>query len=198
MPLQREDAETVRDSILAVSGKLDRRMGGPGFRLFQYTVVNVAAYQPLDTYGPETWRRAIYRQAARSISDDLLSSFDCPECSQREARRASTTTALQALAMLNGKFVVQQAGFFAERVASETSAQAAIAGDVSGPAAGTEPASGVARRTQSDAEVARAFELALGRPPNRDELAGARTLVAESGLPSLCLALFNANEFLYY
>ena len=173
MPLRRMEAEAVRDAILATSGKLDRRMGGPSFQLFKYNVVNVAIYEPLESYGPETWRRAIYQQAARSIHDDLLSTFDCPESSQRAARRESTTTALQALSLLNGPFLVQQAGFFADRVRAES---------------GTQPAS----------QVARAFRLAFGRPPDAFECKAALKLVSERGLPTLCRALFNANEFLYY
>src|SRR5579859_4192892 len=71
MPLQRMEAEELRDSILATSGKLDRRMGGPGFRLFKYSELNVATYEPLETFGPETWRRSVYRASARAIRDDL-------------------------------------------------------------------------------------------------------------------------------
>src|SRR5206468_4188176 len=78
MPLRRLEGEAVRDSILAVSGNLDRRMHGPGFRLFKYRVVNVAIYEPLDEHGPETWRRGVYQQAARAIRENLLASFDCP------------------------------------------------------------------------------------------------------------------------
>ena len=62
-------------------------MGGPSFPLFKYRVVNVAIYEPLENYGPETWRRSVYQQAARGIRDDLLGAFDCPESSQRAPRR---------------------------------------------------------------------------------------------------------------
>jgi mono/diheme cytochrome c family protein len=173
MPLRRMEAEAVRDAILAVSGKLDRRMGGPSYPLFKYRVVNVAIYEPLEEYGPETWRRTVYRQAARAIRDDLLGSLDCPDSSQRSPRRPSTTTALQALSLLNGPFVNQQAAFFAARVQAEA-----------GPA--------------RPAQIARAFRLAFGRPPSADEAAGAADLAGKHGLTALCRALLNANEFLYF
>jgi hypothetical protein len=173
MPLRRLEAEVVRDAILAVSGNLDRRMSGPGYRLFKYHVVNVGIYEPLEDQGPPTWRRGVYQQAARAVRDNLLASFDCPECAQRAPRRDVTTTPLQALSLLNGPFAVRQAEAFARRLERE---------------AGTRP----------EAQVDRAFRLAFGRPPADSERAAARELVAHRGLAALCRALFNANEFLYY
>lgn len=173
MPLRRMEAEAVRDEILATSGKLDRRMGGPGFRLFKYSELNVANYDPLDRYGPETWRRSIYRVSARAIRDDLLENFDCPECAQRAPKRETTTTTLQALSLLNGKFLVEQAYFFASRLRAD--AGSALA-----------------------AQVDRAFQLAFGRLPNLSEKKAALSLATKHGTPNLCRALMNANEFLYY
>ncbi len=173
MPLRRLEAEAVRDAILAVSGKLDRGMGGPGFRLFKYRVVNVAIYEPLDEHGPETWRRAVYRQSARAIRENLLANFDCPECAQQAPRREVTTTPLQALSLLNGPFTLQQAGFFAARLEREAGADAA-------------------------AQVERAFRLAFGRSPSDRERGAAVALVRGRGLAALCRVLLNANEFLYY
>ena len=173
MPLRRMEGEAVRDAVLAVSGKLDRKMGGPGYQLFKYRVVNVAIYEPLEEFGPDTWRRGVYRQAARAIRDDLLGSLDCPESSQRTPRRESTTTALQALSLLNGSFINQQAGFLAERIRKD---------------AGEAPA----------AQVNRGFRLAFGRAPSAAEGAAGLELVRKHGLGALCRALLNANEFLYY
>jgi hypothetical protein len=173
MPLQRMEAEAVRDAILAVSGQLDRRQGGPGFRLFKYRIVNVAIYEPLDDYGPETWRRSVYQQAARGQRDDLLGNFDCPECAQRTPRRDVTTTPLQALSLLNGRFVQQQANAFAARVRREAG-------------------------TSATAQVERAFRLAFGRPPSSREQHAAESIIMQLSLPALCRALLNANEFLYY
>jgi len=173
MPLRRMEAEAIRDAILATSGKLNRQMGGPSFQLFKYRTVNVAIYEPLEQYGPETWRRSVYQQTARAIQDDLLGSFDCPESSQRAPRRANTTTALQALSLLNGPFMTQQAAFFAERVRREV---------------GEAP----------EKQVNRAFLLAFGRAPRAPEKEAALELVKAQNLQALCRALLNANEFLYY
>lgn len=173
MPLQRGEAEAIRDAVLQTSGKLDLKMGGPSFQLFKYRTVNVAIYAPLEQYGPETWRRSIYQQAARGIREELLGAFDCPESAQRSPRRPSTTTALQALSLFNGPFITQQAGFFAERVTRE---------------AGPTPA----------AQVERAFRIAFGRVPTPAEAKAASGLVAAQDLTALCRALLNANEFLYY
>ncbi len=118
-PARRLEAEAVRDSILAVSGKLNRTMGGPGFRLYDYTVDNVATYAFRASFGPETYRRAVYHQSARSVKDDLMGPFDCPDSALPEPKRVSTTTALQALSLLNNAFILDQAGFFAERLRRE-------------------------------------------------------------------------------
>ncbi len=174
MPLRRMEAEAVRDSILTVSGKLNlKAAGGPGFRLFKYSVLNVAIYETREDQGPDTWRRSVYQIPARGIRDELLGVLDCPDSSERAAHRTSTTTALQALSMMNGLFMNQQATYFAERVRG-------IAGD------------------NSAKQVSAAFQLAFGRSPSAKEVAAARALIAIEGLPTLCRALYNANEFVYY
>ncbi len=173
MPLRRMEAEAIRDSILQASGKLNRVMGGPGYRLFQYDVVNVAIYEPLEAQGPETWRRGVYQIPARGIDDDLLRNFDCPDSSERTPRRTNTTTALQALSMLNSRFVSEQSEFFALRIQPQST-------------------------PKISAQVDRAFLLAFGRLPREKESRDALHLVQTYGLGTLCRALLNANEFLYY
>jgi hypothetical protein len=174
MPLRRMEAEAVRDSVLYVSGCMNlKAAGGPGYQLFKYSVLNVAIYETRDDQGPDTWRRGVYQIPARGIRDDLLGTFDCPDSSERAAHRTSTTTALQALSMLNGKFLNDQAGFFAKRVQA---------------ASGADPVK------QADA----AFRLAFGRMPTATERSEAASLVKSDGITALCRALYNANEFLYY
>jgi len=172
-PAKRLEAEALRDSILAVSGELDRTLGGPGFRLYDYTVDNVATYTFRRSFGPETYRRAVYHQSARSVRDDLMGPFDCPDSSLPEPKRVSTTTALQALSLLNSSFIADQAGFFAERLR-----QGAGGNDVK-------------------AQVNLAFRLAFGRAPKDQEVSSSVELIGRHGLKVFCRALLNANEFLY-
>ena len=171
-PPRRLSAEEVRDSMLAVAGKLDPKMGGPGFRLYRYLQDNVATYVPLDDPGPETYRRAVYHQNARAAPVDVLADFDCPDPAFASPRRASTTTPIQALALFNHQFTLDMAAAFASRLEAE---------------AGTEVAS----------QVRKAFILAYGRPANAQEIAASRELIREHGLRAFCRAVLNSNEFLY-
>jgi hypothetical protein len=174
-PPRRLEAEALRDAILFVSGKLDRRMGGPGFELFEArgnTVQGVKVYVPKTEFGPAEWRRLIYQSKPRMQLDDTFGAFDCPDGGQIAPRRTTSTTPLQALNLLHGRFVVQQAEFFARRVETEAGAESA-------------------------AQVRRAFALAFQRDATADELGAALPLVREHGLAALCRALLNANEFLY-
>ncbi len=173
MPLRRMEAEAVRDAILLTTGKLDRAMGGPGYALFTYNVVNVAIYGTREEQGPETWRRGVYQIPARGIRDDLLGNFDCPDSSERTPQRTNTTTALQALSLLNSRFISQQADLFAARVQHDVGAN-------------------------PPAQVRDAFQLAFGRTPTDAEVRDALPLLTGYGLPTLCRGLLNANEFLYY
>jgi hypothetical protein len=171
-PPRRLEAEPLRDAILAVSGKLDPRMGGPGFDLFEPNSNYVKVYTPKKEFGPAEWRRLVYQNKPRMQLDDTFGTFDCPDAGQVAPSRNSSTTPLQALNLMNSRFVVRQAGFFAERLRRE---------------AGDDPA----------AQARRGFRLAFGREPSTEESAAAVELVRAHGLAALCRALLNANEFLY-
>ncbi|WP_406697719.1 PSD1 and planctomycete cytochrome C domain-containing protein [Singulisphaera sp. Ch08] len=171
-PPRRLAAEEVRDTMLTVAGLLEPRMGGPGFKLYAYFQDNVATYKPLDRPGPETYRRSVYHHSARASYLDVLSDFDCPDNALGTPRRASTTTPLQALTMLNHGFAVDTARAFADRLSRE---------------AGNVP----------DDQCRRAFVLAFGRAPTVEEVAHGCRLIEEYGLPSLCRALLNASEMIY-
>jgi hypothetical protein len=171
-PPRRLEAEPIRDAILAVSGNLNRRMGGLGFDLFEPNTNYVKVYTSKKEFGPAEWRRMIYQSKPRMQLDDTFGSFDCPDAGQIAPMRSSSTTALQALNFLNGRFLVQQSGILAERLRRD---------------AGDDPA----------AQVRRAFRLAFGRPPSLDESNAAVQLIRQHGLAAFCRALINANEFLY-
>ncbi|MDR3402608.1 MAG: DUF1553 domain-containing protein [Chthoniobacter sp.] len=170
-PPRRLEAEALRDTILAVSGKLDLRMGGPGFDLFEPNDNYVKVYASRKEFGPEEFRRMVYQAKPRVQLDDVFGAFDCPDAGQIAPRRTSSTTPLQALNLLNSPFAMQQAGFLCERLEKEAGADAG-------------------------ARVRRAFLLAFGRAPSPEESAAATKLIAEHGLKVFCRALFNANEFI--
>jgi mono/diheme cytochrome c family protein len=176
-PPHRLSAEELRDSMLAVAGKLDTRMNGPGFRLYEYQQDNVATYVPLDEHGPDTYRRAIYHQNARAARVDLMSEFDCPDNAFGAPRRAATTTPLQALTLLNHKFTLDMAAALADRLTQETRENAST--------------------DATAAQIQRAYLLAFGRTPSEDEIAAATTLIKTHGLRAFCRALLNSNEFVY-
>ncbi len=169
-PPRRLEAEPLRDKILAVSGQLDLRLGGPGFDLFEPNDNYVKVYVTKRDYGPAEFRRMIYQSKPRVQLDNVFGAFDCPDAGQIAPRRTSSTTPLQALNLLNSPFAIQQAEFFAARLVKEA-----------GLDAGT--------------QVDRAFLLAFGRKPAAEEASASTSLVRDHGLVVLCRALFNSNEF---
>ncbi len=171
-PPRRLAAEEVRDTVLSIAGKLDKAMGGPGFRLYEYQEDNVATYVPLDKVGPETYRRSVYHQNARAARVDLLTDFDCPDPAFAVARRASTTTPLQALTLMNHSFSLDMAEALAERLQQEAPSGAL-------------------------GQVVRGFILAYARPPAQEELAACKRLVERHGLRAFCRTLLNSNELVY-
>ncbi len=171
-PPRRLEAEGVRDSILAVSGKLDLRMGGPGFSAFAPNYNYVRVYDPKPDFGPDDWRRMIYMTKVRMAQDSTFGAFDCPDAGQAAPKRARSTTPLQALNLFNSPFVIQQADFFAERLQREV-------GDL--PAA----------------QIRRGFALAFQRAPAPTELDACERLIREHGLPTFCRVLLNANELIF-
>jgi Protein of unknown function (DUF1553)/Protein of unknown function (DUF1549) len=196
---RRLDAEVVRDSILAVSGRLNPRMGGPSFYPTLPDEVLAGQSRPGDGWGksdePEQCRRSLYIFAKRSLAVPELELLDSPDTTSSCERRMVSTTGPQALTFLNGNFVHQQAGYFAARLAA-----------LAGPA-------------QKD-QVERAFALALGRPPRALETQAAlkfldkqeRQIQADSAgtqktaeaidarrkaLEAFCLVVLNMNEFVF-
>ncbi|WP_165066334.1 PSD1 and planctomycete cytochrome C domain-containing protein [Paludisphaera rhizosphaerae] len=169
---RRLEAEAIRDAVLAASGLLDPKMGGPGYNIWERNSNYVAIYKPRVELGPDAFRRMVYQFKPRSRQDPTFGSFDCPDAALVAPRRNTSTTALQALDLLNSGFIVQQAEAFARRVAAE---------------AGPDP----------ERQAERGFMLALGRSPNPAERTAAAALIRSRGGPAFCRALYNANEFVY-
>jgi hypothetical protein len=170
-PPRRLEAEPLRDAILAVSGSLNPKMGGPGFDLFEPNTNYVKVYNTKTSFTEEDFRRMVYQSKPRAELDSFFGAFDCPDAGQVQPKRTSSTTPLQALNMLNGAFLLDQAARFAKRVEREAGSDAGL-------------------------QVARAIELAFGRKATDEEVGAGRDLVGGHGLPILCRSLYNANEFL--
>src|SRR5262249_4289538 len=111
------EAEAVRDSVLLVSGKLDTRMGGPGFRAFWFKDDHSPhySYEEHDPDDPASLRRSVYRFLVRSVPDPFMETLDCADPSLIVEKRNETLTALQALSLLNNRFMVRMAEHHAAR-----------------------------------------------------------------------------------
>lgn len=189
MNLRRLDSEYIRDAILASSGKLDRSLFGtfvPVEVRPDGMVVIKQAGLPTPTY---QWRRSLYVLARRNYHLTMLRVFDQPIVASNCTARQPSAVVTQSLTLLHDDFVIEQAGQFADRVAS-------IAPD------------------NVEQQVAAAFRIALGRPPVPEEVEWSSALIegqlarfedgseskadaSHTALAQLCKMLFNTNEFLY-
>jgi hypothetical protein len=169
---RRLEAEAVRDAMLAISGQLNPRMGGPGYNLWEKNTNYVVVFKPKAELGPDEFRRMIYQFKPRSQQDPTFGIFDCPDAALAKPKRTMSTTALQALNLFNSHFQIQQADLFAERLKKEV---------------GNDPAN----------KVDRAILLAFARKVTAAERAAAIHFIEAHGLCAFCRALYNANEFLY-
>jgi hypothetical protein len=170
-PSRRLEAESIRDSILAVSGALNLKMYGRGYDLFDQRG-GLSGFIPVETSTPENQRRMIYAHKVRRETEAVFGAFDCPDAGQSTAVRRASTTPIQALNLFNSRFTLDHANALATRVKKE---------------AGNDPA----------AQIRRAWQLALTREPSTEELNDTLPAVQQHGLAVLCRALINSNEFLF-
>jgi len=171
---RRLEAEAVRDSMLLVTGKLDLTMGGPSFQDF---VVEQPAHSPHYRYGsydpndPRSHRRTVYRMIVRSQPQPFLGALDCADPSLSVEKRNESMGALQALAMMNNRFVIAMSEQFAARLQKEAS-------------------------TPTD-RITRAFQLTLGRDPTSTELTQLSNYATTYGWANACRLILNLNEFAF-
>ena len=181
---RRLDAESLRDSLLAASGKLKLLpIGGPSFApeiakdALEGLSMKGAAWRPSPP--DQQGRRSIYIFAKRGLLSPLLTTFDFPDTTLPSCQRDVTTVPTQSLALLNNPFVHEQSAALAKKI-------------------------GV--KLEPTERVKRAWQLVLGRNPRQTELdAGLAHLDKQAkrfgnpddALASLCHVLLNANEFLY-
>src|SRR5262249_49417768 len=117
---RRLDAESIRDTLLAVSGALDRSPGGP-HPFPDQTTWNFTQHNPFKAVY-ETNRRSVYLMTQRIVRHPFLGLFDGPDPNSSTGRRITSTTPLQALFLMNDPFVHSSARKFAARLRSEPGA----------------------------------------------------------------------------
>ena len=168
------EAEAVRDSLLAVAGKLDRTQFGPGFQDF---VIDKPDHSPHYEYhlhdpeDPRSHRRSIYRFIVRSQLQPFMATLDCADPSLPVDKRTQTISPLQALALLNNRLCVAMSNHFAARLEK-------MALDTPG-------------------RLTEAYRLALGRKPTADELKELTAYAEKHGLANACRVVVNLNEFVF-
>jgi hypothetical protein len=162
-PLRRLEAEAIRDAMLAVSGELNDRQGGP----YVPTERNDSGEVVVAASTPGATRRSVYIQQRRTELASLLEVFDAPSIVTTCTRRLPSTIPLQSLSLLNSDFVVTRAGKFAQRLERPC----VSAGTCSCTAS---KASDAPKETDTDTRITRAFLLVAGRAPSQVERAASR------------------------
>jgi hypothetical protein len=202
-PRQRLEGEAIRDSALSVAGLLNVSMGGPSV----YPELPAGAGKPRGGWktstGAEANRRSVYIFVRRNSRYPMLEEFDMPDTHESCGRRNQTTTAPQAMSLLNDKLTLEWAEAFAGRVLRQGGADA-------------------------NAQIENAYRLAYGRRPDgwekdtvltffakqkgivAERVAGGGKLALPPGplpagvepeqaavLVDFCQMLLNSNEFVY-
>ena len=181
--MRRLSAEEIRDSVLAVTGDLDRRIGGPS--VFPAIPAEVLAGQSRVTWrgddsAANNTRRTVYTFVKRSLLDPFVESFDAATTDTSCAMRFQTTQPTQALTLLNSAFINRAASRLAQRLRADVGSDA---------------------RDQ----VTRALQLTTGRTPSEKSIRrGLEFLQSfpdapdpDQALQQFCLIVLNLNEFLF-
>ncbi|MCH8829035.1 MAG: DUF1553 domain-containing protein [Planctomycetes bacterium] len=193
-PYRRLEVEAIRDSMLSVSGRLNQKMRGPSTYLSVPPEALAGHSDPHKIWKPlnetEASRRTVYALIKRSFIVPMLEVLDLCDTTRSVGQRKVTTVPTQALTLLNGEFVNRQSRHFAARLWRE---------------AGSDP----------NRQIDLAFQLALCRPPQKDERKTVRQFLQheaagirreksvseetarQQALVRLCRVIFNLNEFVY-
>ncbi len=175
MNRRRLDAESYRDSILQITGRIDLTMGGPGIQQFTQSKGAQATpkldYDAFDWSSSEAARRSIYRVVWRGIADPFMESLDFPDLGLLPSKRGESVSALQALSVFNNDFVLHHSQVLATSL--ET----------------TQPT--------IDDQIAQACRLIFLRLPRAEESSLLTAYAQKHGLAATCRVLLNSNEFLF-
>lgn len=173
---RRLEVEAIRDSMLAVSGRLNPKRFGPAFR----PAIPLAAIEAnsdkekiwTPSEEPEASRRSIYVFIKRGLIVPMFETLDIADANSSCQQRQVTTVAPQALTLFNGEFTQQQSRALAERLRRE-------AGD------------------DVDRQISLAWRLALCREPSDVERTKLREFIERESLEACCRVVLNLNEFVY-
>lgn len=172
---QRLDADAYRDFVLAISGRLDLTMGGPGIK--QFTQAKGPQLTPALDYRAYSWsdvsagRRSIYRFVWRGIADPFMEALDFPDLGLLSPTRGFSASALQSLSLYNNDFVLNESETLARRVEGEANTV--------------------------EQQALRAVQLAWLREIDAVECVEFVEFAKANGLAALCRVLLNSNEFLF-
>ena len=168
----RLEGEVIRDSLLAISGRLNRAMGGPGVSPpIPADITRTAKNWTTSANVADHYRRSLYIFNRRNLRFPFLEVFDAPDSNLSCPERGRSTTAPQSLTLLNSDEVMAAASGTAARLAREASSMAA--------------------------QIELAYRLVLARRPTKQEARLATDFLQSAPLSEFCRALFNLNAFVY-
>jgi hypothetical protein len=184
-PRQRLDGEIIRDALLFVSGQLNRDFGGP-------SVMPPLPVELAETLLPGQWktseipadhnRRSIYVFARRNLRYPIFDAFDRPDAGASCARRDRSTTAIQALQLLNSDLAFTAATNLRDQLLQENSTTSSW---------------------NTERLIERLFNITLSRRPTPAEIQKLTTILEtdyaefSNNVLSVCVAVLNSSEFVY-
>jgi len=175
MNRRRVDAESFRDAVLQISGRIDLTMGGPGVQQFTQSKGAQSTpkldYDAFDWHDPTAARRSIYRVVWRGIADPFMESLDFPDLGLLAPKRGHSVSALQALTLYNNDFVLHHSQLLAEKLK--------------------------AKHATIDAQVSEACRLIFLRELNHEETVILVAYADKHGLAATCRVLLNSNEYVF-
>ena len=188
MSLRRLNAEALRDSLLAVSNRLDSATGGPP----DPVVVDRDGLVSVVPTASGNWRRSIYLQYRRTEIPTMMDTFDYPEMGPNCLSRSVSTGSPQSLLMMNNEHVHGLASAFAARVAQITTEHEDKSAD---------------RQASRNAQVITVYQLALSRLPTDEEKRIGATILHEladqwqgdsqKALETYCHTILNSAGFMF-